>query len=203
MNQKLFIQILFSIILFSCNTKKSSTDSITSSTNGSVLTIKESNDKLEDLKYLIGIKIRAVAKKNDLETAAKKSESEIEMKYQSEVNNILANSGFTADDFLVDSAIGTPNDDYHTRKFELAKKIDEINKKKRDEIKDVSLRMLSDIIKNDELLRKLIDEYKNLQKSRTELMENMSVNQSDSSSFFNKKMDYELKDEIWENLLKN
>jgi len=57
------------------------------------------------------------------------------------------------------------------------------------------------MVKDDKFLQDLVNDYRNITKSRDELLIRMKIDKNDSSIFYNKKIRANIRDEILDDLL--
>ena len=190
------------VILFSITTSCKNDSPIGKNSDNTYFSI--SNDKIEDLKYLIGLKLRQLTEDKQIETDFDFKQNEIELKYKNEVLKYLESEGFSESDFLDDTAFvnGEPVDDYHLRKQKVTTKKNELEVQKQDEISKLRFSILKELIAKDELLKSLVEEYKDIAKNRSDILLNFGIQQSDSANFFRKKLKSDIKDELWDELIK-
>jgi len=190
------------VILFSITTSCNNNSPIGKKSDNTDFSI--SNDKVEDLKYLIGLKLRQLTDDKQIETDFDAKQNEIKLKYNDEILKYLESEGFSESDFLVDTAFvnGEPVDDYHSRKQKVTTKKNELEVQKQEEISKLRFSVLKELIAKDELLKILVEEYKDIAKKRSDILLNFGIQQSDSANFFRKKMKSDIKDELWDELIK-
>jgi len=191
--------IILIIFLYSCS------NGINSNKNDEIVYISESNTKIADIKYLIGVRLGNISKDEKIESEFKSKEEEINKKYSEEINKLIISEGFSERDFptQVDTAyaVGEPIDDYHQKKEVLSSKISDLKKKNEGEINELRNSLVSLMVKDDKFLQDLVNDYRNITKSRDELLIRMKIDKNDSSIFYNKKIRANIRDEILDDLL--
>ena len=199
MKKSLYICVIIFLITISCN--NSSVISYGSDENY----ISISNDKVEDLRYLIGFKVRQLSEDKKLDEEFKTKQNEIELKYNNEIKQYIESEGFSESDFFSDTAFvnGELIDEYHLKKQKVSTKKNELELQKNEEIGKLRFSILTGLIAKDETLKSLVEEYKVITKKRSDILLKFGVQQSDSTYFFRKKFNSNLKDELWDQLIKN
>jgi len=191
--------IILIIFLYSCS------NGINSNKNDEIVYISESNTKIADIKYLIGVRLGNISKDEKIESEFKSKEEEINKKYSEEINKLIISEGFSERDFptQVDTAyaVGEPIDDYHQKKEVLSSKISDLKKKNEGEINELRNSLVSLMVKDDKFLQDLVNDYRNITKIRDELLIRMKIDKNDSSIFYNKKIRANIRDEILDDLL--
>jgi hypothetical protein len=208
----LIILILPFFTLFSCNNTKKEANAEILNIEPDVYSLTKNSQKLEDLEYLMGIKIRNLARQNDLATKVEIKYSEIDQKFELETDSLLsvinlsANPKFTRDD--METGIDYTIDDYGLSEQEkLRKKLSDtysiIDQKRMENKNNIAVKILSDLINKDKSMIVLKNELNELKKSRTKLMKYFEIDKSDSINFFNKRMEYKIDDKLLEGILQN
>lgn len=186
------------VIVVSCSDTK-----INSNSNGSDEDyISISNTKIDDLKYLIGIRVRQLSEEKTLDDQFQSKQDEIELRFNDEIKKYMESEGFTELDFESDTTFvaGEPLDDYHIRKNRVSVKINELESQKDAQISELRNSILSDLISNDKYLKTLVAEYKTISKKRSDILSQLGIPQSDSAKFYKKKLRSDLKDELWDEI---
>jgi hypothetical protein len=199
MKKSIYVCVIIFLITISCN--NSSVISYGSDENY----ISISNNKLGDLEYLIGIKVRQLSEDKKLDDEFETKQNEIEIKYNNEIKQYIESEGFSESDFYSDTAFinGEPMDEYHLKKQKVSTKKNELELQKNEEISKLRFSILSGLIAKDKTLKSLVEEYKVITKKRSDILLKFGVQQSDSTDFFRKKLKSDLKDELWDQLIKN
>lgn len=195
------ILYVLSTLAFLCSCGNSSNSPITGGNNYS---ISESNMAINDLEYIIGIKLRKLAENQELENQFEGKKKEIENKYENEKNILIENEGLSPEDFSIDTAVvgDFVPQEYHIKKEKVREKVNILNEKKQQEMLDLSKLFFKEVVDKDGTLLDLIKEYNNHLQMRNKMLQNYGIDKSDSARFFNRKFKSNLSDEVLE-LLKS
>jgi len=199
MKRCIYVSVIIFFITISCNNPSV----ISNDSDENYISI--SNNKIEDLKYLIGFKVRQLSKDKKMDEDFKIKQNEIELKFNNEIKQYIESEGFSEADFFADTtfAKGETMDEYHMKKQKVSTKKDELELQKNEEIGKLRFSILSELIEKDETLKTLVEQYKVATKMRSDILFKFGVQQSDSIKFFRKKFNSDLKDELWDQLIKN
>lgn len=199
MKNSVCVCVIFFLLTVSCN-NNSVIGNISDKNYFSI-----SNEKVEDLKYLIGIKVRQLSEDKKIEEDFEVKRNKIELKYNDEILKYIESEGFLESDFLSDTSFvnGEPMDDYHIKKQKVSTKKNELEVQKEEEISKLRFSMLTELIAKDELLKTLVEEYKDIVKKRSDILLNFGIQQSDSANFFRKKIKSDIKDDLWDEIIKD
>ena len=172
--------------------------------NGNNFSITESNMAINDLEYIIGIKIRKLAENEAFEKQFDDKKNEIESKYENEKNLLIEKEGLSPDDFNTDTTVldDFVPQEYHIKKEKVREKLNEISEKEKQEMLDLSKTLLKELVNKDATLPELIKAYNNQLQVRNQILQTYGIDKSDSATFFNKKFKSNLSDEALE-LLKS
>lgn len=193
---KRFFYVIVSLIYLSaCGNSNAS--SLSKDNNYS---ISESNMAINDLEYLIGIKVRKLAENEELEKQFRDKKNEIEKKYENEETLLINNEGLTLDDLNMDTTVvgDFVPQEYHIKKEKVRKKLKELDEKRTQEVLDLSKVILKEVINKDETLPDLIKAYNNHLQIRNKILQNYDIDKSDSARFFNRKLKSDLSEEALE-----
>jgi hypothetical protein len=159
---------------------------------------------INDLEYIIGIKIRKLAENEALEKQFEDKKKVIEDKYENEKNLLIEKEGLTPDDFNTDTTVldDFVPQEYHIKKEKVREKLNEISEKEKQEMLDLSKTLLKELVNKDATLPGLIKAYNNELQVRNQILQTYGIDKSDSATFFNKKFKSNLSDEARE-LLKS
>ena len=183
-NRSLFVFIIVSSLCACGNSSKSSLS------NGNNFSITESNMAINDLEYIIGIKIRKLAENEAFEKQFNDKKKEIESKYENEINLLIEKEGLSPDDFTTDTTVVgefVPQE-YHIKKEKVREKINELSEKEKQEKLDLSKTLFKEVVNKDETLQDLIKAYNNQLQVRNQILQTYGIDKSDSAKFFNRKL---------------